>query len=174
MRDKITILWGDITQLAVDVIVNAANSHLAGGEGVDGAIHWAAGSGLDEECAAIGWCETGDAVVTGAYNLQARHIFHAVGPVWRGGEQGEEEQLARCYRRCFELAAQYGAKTIAFPAISGGVYRFPLERGSMIALEEARVALAANPVLETVYFVVYSAMAREIYYRSLETLWPKE
>lgn len=163
MKEKVSILWNDITQLAVDAIVNAANCNLSGGAGVDGAIHWAAGTGLAGECAAIGWCDTGDAVITGGYNLPARYVIHAVGPVWRGGDQGEAELLARCYRRCFEIANGHGIRTIAFPAISSGVYGFPLDRGSEIAMMEARSALEKFPGLEQVYFVVYSAMAREIY-----------
>lgn len=171
MKEKITILWHDITQLAVDAIVNAANCTLLGGEGVDGAIHWGAGKGLDEECAAIGWCDTGDAVITGGYNLPSGYVIHAVGPLWRGGDRGEDEQLAGCYRRCFEIAYLHGVRTMAFPAISAGVYGFPLDRGSEIAMAEARAALEKFPALERVYFVVYSASAREIYLRSLERIF---
>ncbi|NVN91896.1 MAG: macro domain-containing protein [Desulfuromonadales bacterium] len=171
MAEKVCILWSDITCLTVDAVVNAANCHLSGGEGVDGAIHWAAGSGLDEECAALGWCETGDAVITGGYNLPARYIIHTVGPVWRGGDQGEPEQLAGCYRRCFELAHQHGIRTIAFPAIASGIYGFPLDRGSDIAMVEARIALEKNPELEQVYFVVYSAGARKIYLQALDRIF---
>ncbi len=163
MKEKITVVWHDITRLAVDAVVNAANSKLSGGEGVDGAIHWAAGTGLDEECAAIGWCDTGDAVITGGYSLPARYIIHTVGPLWRGGDTGEDELLAGCYRRCFEIASLRGVRTIAFPAISGGVYGFPLDRGSVIAMIEAKAALERYPGLERVYFVVYSGKAREIY-----------
>jgi len=171
MEEKVSILWHDITQLAVDAIVNAANCNLSGGEGVDGAIHWAAGTGLDEECAAIGWCDTGDVVITGGYNLPARYIIHAVGPVWRGGNQGEVEALARCYRRCFEIANVHGIRSIAFPAISSGVYGFPLDRGSEIALTEALAALEKFPKLEQVYFVVYSARAREIYVQVFDKIF---
>jgi len=171
MKERISILWHDITQLTVDAIVNAANCNLSGGEGVDGAIHWAAGTGLAEECAAIGWCDTGDAVITSGYNLPARYIIHAVGPVWRGGGQGEAEALARCYRRCFEIVNTHGIRTIAFPAISSGVYGFPLERGSEIAMTEAWAALGKFPGLEQVYFVVYSARAREIYMQAFDKIF---
>jgi len=171
MKENISILWNDITLLTVDAVVNAANCNLSGGEGVDGAIHWAAGTGLDEECAAIGWCDTGDAVITGGYNLPARYIIHAVGPVWRGGGQCEAELLASCYRRCFEIANQHDIRTIAFPAISSGIYGFPIDRGSEIAMNEARSALEKYPELEQVFFVVFSAMAREIYLRAFDRVF---
>jgi len=128
MREKIDIIWNDITSLAVDAIVNAANCNLSGGSGVDGAIRWAAGEGLDQECAAIGWCETGDAVITGGYNLPAGHVIHAVGPVWRGGGNNEAEQLASAYCRSFEVAHQHGLRTIAFPGISTGIYSYPQDQ----------------------------------------------
>ena len=163
MKEKISILWNDITSLTVDAVVNAANCNLSGGGGVDGAIHWAAGTGLDEECAALGWCDTGDAVITGGYNLPAKHIIHTVGPVWRGGDHCEAELLASCYRRCFEIANQNGIRTMAFPAISSGIYGFPVDMGSEIAMTEARTALEKFQYLERVYFIVYSATAREIY-----------
>lgn len=171
MKEKISILCLDITSLTVDAVVNAANCHLSGGGGVDGAIRWAAGSGLAEECAALGWCDTGDAVITGGYNLPARHIIHTVGPVWRGGGEGEPEQLARCYRRCFEIAHQHGIRTIAFPAISSGIYGFPLERGSDIAMEAALAALEAFPGLEQICFAVYSSRAREVYLQAFERVF---
>ena len=130
------VLVGDITRLAVDVIVNAANSTLLGGGGVDGAIHRAAGPELLRECRRIGGCPPGDARITPGFALPARHVVHAVGPVWRGGSDGEDEMLASCYRRSFELAADVNAASIAFPAISTGAYGFPKQRAASIAVRE--------------------------------------
>jgi O-acetyl-ADP-ribose deacetylase (regulator of RNase III) len=163
MREKVDIIWSDITTLAVDAIVNAANCNLCGGSGVDGAIRWAAGEGLDQECAAIGWCETGDAVITGGYSLPAGHVIHAVGPVWRGGGSNEAEQLASAYRRSFQIAHEHGIRSIAFPGISSGVYGFPLDQACRIALTETKSALERFPDLERVIFVVYSMRALELY-----------
>ena len=132
----IEVLVGDITRLAVDVIVNAANSTLLGGGGVDGAIHRAAGPELLRECRRIGGCPPGDARITPGFALPARHVVHAVGPVWRGGSDGEDEMLASCYRRSFELAADVNAASIAFPAISTGAYGFPKQRAASIAVRE--------------------------------------
>ena len=173
MREKITIIWHDITLLAVDAIVNAANCNLSGGEGVDGAIHWAAGVGLSEECSAIGWCDTGDAVITKGYDLPAKYVIHAVGPLWRGGGDGEEELLARCYQRCFEVAALHDVRSIAFPAISSGVYGFPLGKGSFIAMNAAQTALDSIPKLERIYFSVYSCGARDAYLSAYEQVFGK-
>lgn len=163
MRDRVQIVWGDITAVAVDAVVNAANCHLSGGDGVDGAIRWAAGSGLEAECAAIGWCDTGDAKLTGGYGLPAKHVLHAVGPVWRGGSQGEADQLRSAYRRCFELADAHGLRSIAFPALSTGVYRYPLAEACSIALEEARAALRRFPGLQKIVFVAFHERSLEAF-----------
>jgi O-acetyl-ADP-ribose deacetylase len=153
----IALLRGDITAQSVDAIVNAANSSLLGGGGVDGAIHRAGGPSILAECRELGGCETGDAKATGAGSLPARYVIHAVGPVWRGGGHGEDELLAACHRRSLELAAELGCRTVAFPAISTGAYGFPIERAAPIVLAAAREALAdpASPVDE-VRFVLFS------------------
>ena len=165
LNTKIEIVQGDITRLRVDVIVNAANSSLLGGGGVDGAIHRAAGLELVHECRLLGGCKTGQAKITGGYNLFASWVIHTVGPVWRGGESGEDDLLAACYRNSFALARQHNLKTIAFPAISTGIYRFPLERATRIAFRETQAALALYPQLERVIFVCFSAEAYEVYNR---------
>lgn len=156
---------GDITRLAVDAIVNAANSSLLGGGGVDGAIHRAAGPELLEACGKLHGCATGDAKATPGFRLPAKWVFHAVGPVWRGGGQGEPELLASCYRRCLELAQENGAQSIAFPAISTGVYGYPPEPAARIALQTIRAHIEGSGV-EEVLFVCFGEPTLRIY-RSL-------
>jgi O-acetyl-ADP-ribose deacetylase (regulator of RNase III) len=164
---RISVIEADITTLPVDAIVNAANSSLLGGGGVDGAIHRAAGPRLLAECRTLGGCPTGEARITAGYDLPARHVVHTVGPVWHGGTHGEDEDLAHCYRNSLALAAQHGLKTIAFPAISTGVYGFPLARAAKIAVGEVKQFLDAHPEFEQVTFCCFSAEAAELYGREL-------
>jgi len=162
----IELLHGDITEQDADAIVNAANSSLLGGGGVDGAIHRAAGPSLLAECRLLGGCATGDAKATGAGNLRARHVIHTVGPVWRGGSEGEPELLASCYRRSLELAASLGCRTVAFPAISTGVYGYPVELAAPVAIAAVREAWA--PPVEVVRFVLFNTRALEAFRTALE------
>ncbi len=170
MDTRLQIERGDITRQQVDAIVNAANSSLLGGGGVDGAIHRAAGPGLREECATLGGCRTGDAKITGGHNLPARWVIHTVGPIWHGGRDDEDELLASCYRRCFALAAEHGVRTIAFPSISTGAYGFPVDRASRIALREIETALRANPELERVVVVCFDDVTEGAYRQALSEL----
>ncbi len=157
MNARIEVIEGDITRQTVDAIVNAANSSLLGGGGVDGAIHAAAGPELLAACRKLGGCATGEAKITRGYNLPAKWVIHTVGPVWHGGGHGEEAMLAKCYQSCFLLAARQGITTIAFPAISTGVYRFPVERAAMIAVRETRRFLESQPAIRKVLFVCFNA-----------------
>ncbi len=165
--DRLSVIEGDITRQAVDAIVNAANEELAGGGGVDGAIHRAAGPDLTEECHGIGGCPTGQACLTSGYRLPARYIIHTVGPVWRGGGQGEESLLASCYRTSLLLAAKQMFKTIAFPAISTGVYRFPLELAAQVAVRECASFLENSPHPVEVRLVCFGAEATRAYREAL-------
>jgi O-acetyl-ADP-ribose deacetylase (regulator of RNase III) len=163
--DRIEIIKGDITRLQVDAIVNAANRSLLGGGGVDGAIHRAAGPELLAETRTLGGCPTGEARITRGYRLPARYVIHTVGPVWRGGDQGEDALLASCYRNSLKLAVENGIRTIAFPAISTGVYRFPLERATRIALSEVKRFLEQNNSIDKVIFVCFDRHTYEVYQR---------
>lgn len=163
MLDRIELVTGDITKLAVDAIVNAANTSLLGGGGVDGAIHRAAGPELVQECRKIGGCPTGEARVTGGYNLPAQWVIHTVGPVWNGGSLGEEDKLAWCYRNSLALASQKEAKSVAFPAISTGIYRFPPDPAAQIAVREVTEFLNSHAVPEKVIFVCFIDRTRQAY-----------
>jgi len=168
MPERIEVVQGDITKLAADAIVNAANSGLLGGGGVDGAIHRAAGPELLDECRTLGGCETGQAKITQGYHLPARFVIHTVGPVWHGGHNGEDELLADCYRNSLALAVENDCQTIAFPAISTGVYRFPLESAARIAVREVRSYLNQHSELDKVIFVCFDSAAFDAYQKVLK------
>jgi O-acetyl-ADP-ribose deacetylase (regulator of RNase III) len=165
MASPITIILGDITLQNTDAIVNAANNSLLGGGGVDGAIHRAAGPELLAECRKLNGCKTGEAKITKGYRLPAKYVIHTVGPVWYGGNHNEKELLASCYRNCLKLASDNGLKTIAFPSISTGAYRFPIENAAEIALKETFNFLRNNKSIEKVIFVCFGEEACEIYNR---------
>jgi O-acetyl-ADP-ribose deacetylase (regulator of RNase III) len=164
---RLEVIVADITTLSVDAIVNAANTSLLGGGGVDGAIHRAAGPGLVAECRTLDGCATGDAKITWGYRLPARHVIHAVGPVWHGGSQGEDEALASCYRRAIELGQTHGLASIAFPAISTGVYRFPADRAARIAVSTTVDALAKAPAVARVIFCCFSNDSARLHAQSM-------
>ena len=166
-KERIAIFRGDITTLPVDAIVNAANESLLGGAGVDGAIHRAAGPRLLEECRGLGGCPTGEAKLTLGHDLPAKYVIHTVGPVWAGGGYGEDEKLAGCYRSCFAIAEQYSLRSIAFPAISTGAYRFPLDRATAIAVAETIRFLSNNRSLDRVTFICFSDRAYGHYLAAL-------
>jgi O-acetyl-ADP-ribose deacetylase (regulator of RNase III) len=163
MSEQVQVILGDITKQAVDAIVNAANTTLQGGGGVDGAIHREAGPHLVWECRKLGGCPTGGAKITKGYYLPAKHVIHAVGPIWQGGTAGEEELLARTYRSVFELVAQHSITSLALPAISTGAYRFPLDRATRIAVRETHSFFQRNSGLKHVVFVCFERPTYDAY-----------
>ena len=167
---RIEVIRGDITRQDADAIVNAANCSLLGGGGVDGAIHRAAGPALLRECRTLNGCETGKAKITKGYRLPARYVIHTPGPVWHGGGHGEEELLASCYRSCLALASEYGCRTVDFPSISTGVYRFPLDKAARIAIGTIAAYLDGHPEIERVRMVCFDERTESFYREALEKL----
>jgi O-acetyl-ADP-ribose deacetylase (regulator of RNase III) len=170
MSDRLVLVRGDITRQQVDAVVNAANTSLLGGGGVDGAIHRAAGPRLVQECRALGGCPTGEARITRGHDLSARWVIHAVGPVWRDGRSGEPELLAGCYRNALDLAARHGVETIAFPSISTGAYCFPVEQACRIALREIRRGLDEHPGIKVATVVCFDSETLRAYREALEEM----
>ena len=168
---RIAVIAGDITQQRVEAIVNAANTSLLGGGGVDGAIHRAAGPELLAECRALGGCATGQAKITKGYKLPARWVIHTVGPVWHDGQRGEDELLASCYRSCFALVESNGITTVAFPSISTGAYGFPMDRAARIAVRETKQFLERNQSVEQVILVCFGTGALELHQAALHEVW---
>lgn len=167
LKDRMVVIEGDITRQRVDAIVNAANSTLLGGGGVDGAIHDAAGPELLAECRTLAGCDTGDAKITKGYRLPAKYVIHTVGPIWHDGQHDEEELLASCYRRCLALAEPHGIRSIAFPSISTGAYRFPMERAAPIAVSETARFLEKNAFVEKVFLVCFGQQALNLHRKAL-------
>ncbi len=166
--DRLKIIQGDITHQAVDAIVNAANTSLLGGGGVDGAIHRAAGPRLLQECRSLGGCETGEAKITKGYDLPARYVIHTVGPIWHGGGDNEDELLARCYRNSFAAARRSSVRSIAFPSISTGAYGFPVDRAARIAVREIQSELETNKLLQSVTVVCFDRRTFQRYQKTVE------
>jgi O-acetyl-ADP-ribose deacetylase len=173
MPVPIEVIDADITTLKVDAIVNAANESLLGGGGVDGAIHDAAGPGLLKECRAIGGCRTGEARLTQGYDLPAKYVIHTVGPVWRGGEHGEDQLLASCYRHCMSIALRTKIRSIAFPAISTGVYGFPMDRAAAIAAEEVHRFLETYTEFDRGIFCCFGAKATSVYGEAVRRVYER-
>lgn len=167
IRGRVFVVRGDITQEHVDAIVNAANTTLLGGGGVDGAIHRAAGPELLAECRTIGGCRTGDAVITRGYRLPAKYVIHTVGPIWRGGNAGEAELLASCYSSSLKLAAEHGVHTLAFPSISTGAYGYPVSKAAQIAIKAVTDCLQTDPSINEVRFVCFDERTLDAYERAL-------
>ena len=170
MTSKIEVVKTDITTLAVDAIVNAANESLLGGGGVDGAIHRAAGPELFDECYQIGGCPTGEAKLTKGYKLPAKFVIHTVGPVWTGGERGESELLKSCYQSVFKIARENGIRSLAFPAISCGVYRFPVERAVKIAVAETVAELVSSDAIQKVVFACFGDEIFQAYQKGVDAI----
>ena len=170
MESRIEIIEGDITLSDADAIANAANTSLLGGGGVDGAIHRAAGPELLAECRTLHGCETGRAKITRGYRLKAKYVLHTPGPVWRGGDRGEAEQLAGCYTSCLELASRYGCKTVDFPSISTGVYGYPVDRAAKVAVGAISGYLAVHPEIERVRMVCFDGRTKRAYDEALAAL----
>ncbi len=167
---RLSIVKGDIVKMKTDAIVNAANTSLLGGGGVDGAIHRAAGPELLAECETLNGCRTGEAKITNGYKLKAKYVIHTPGPIWRGGKWGEAELLANCYKNCMALAKEHGVKTIAFPSISTGVYRFPVDQAAKIAVGEILNVLEQDDAIEQVTIVCFDDKTKEFYLDALAAL----
>ncbi|GAG70917.1 unnamed protein product, partial [marine sediment metagenome] len=170
MPERIEVVQGDITKQKVEAIVNAANNSLLGGGGVDGAIHRVAGPELLEECRKLKGCPTGEAKITRGYRLPAKWVIHTVGPIWRGGNYKEDEYLARCYQNCFTLVEKHLFKTVAFPSISTGAYRFPLERATKIAVNETIIFLKRNNFVKKIIFVCFNNRVYDCYVSELKSI----